>query len=970
MKKILLSISIFFCCAHIFGQQFTTPRTNPTVTVQDSRMRPLLNFYLPHTHGLTLNGGLDTLGLMEYEDSSGHVWYRDTIPSGGHQWRMQVRFGDVVSGVSSFNTRAGAVTLGSADVTTALGYTPVNANGLSSQYIAANGSFVAFPAIPAQINITDAGLFSHSGTYPNYTFSSATPTQQQTFTAGSTLTGNNFWVTGSNVLGMTGTSAFGLPTGTTSQRPGSPVAGYTRFNTDSAAQETFNGSIWVKAGTGTGFTGVSSFNTRTGAVTLSSGDVTTALGYTPVNANGLSSEYIAGNGSFVAFPAIPAQINITDAGLFVHTGTYPNYTFTGTIPTFQQTLIAGSTMTGNNTVSTGTFNFLFSGTSALGLPSGNTAQRPGSPSAGWTRFNTDSAAQETFNGSIWVKAGSSGGGSSGVSSFNTRTGAVTLSSGDVTTALGFTPIQFSSLSANAPILYNGSGLFSLDTTAGATHAATQGFVNNQGFLKANQTITLTGPVTGSGTTSITTTITPVISSGSCTNCNLTYNAAGQLIVAASGSGGTGGTNSNVGIGYWIANAGTNNIKTFLSGYGGSWDSLTANVLRYTVDSTKFIPYTDTLKPGGIATQTYVNAQGFLKTAPVTSVGSLSPLFTSSSTGAVSFTLSNAAANTVFGNFTGSSAAPGFGKVTLASLATNTANTLIGFDASGNPVDITAGSGVAISAGVISATGGGTPDTIFVKYLGVSGDTLVKASGTDTLTSVRIRDSSSLVNNTFHHLVNGGGDWTLWAVDSAVVNGYGITQNIVGTTKYLFADTASTHGLVSKDYFAARVITLTTTGTSGPATLSGTVLNIPQYSGGGGGSFITNLGSGYILLNYNSQGVKSLTTDGNITLDSLTTNQINFTIVHPSTRPTSTVSAPTTFTLNAGDIVEYIWVDPTSATSNFQVGTTSTGSDVISTRNLIAGSANNWFVGYRATATTTLYFQGISSSTVVTLIKLQ
>lgn len=33
----------------------------------------------------------------------------------------------------------------------------------------------------------------------------------------------------------------------------------------------------------------------------------------------------------------------------------------------------------------------------------------------------------------------SGGGGGGVSSFNTRTGAVTLSSGDVTTALGFTP---------------------------------------------------------------------------------------------------------------------------------------------------------------------------------------------------------------------------------------------------------------------------------------------------------------------------------------------------------------------------------------------------------------------------------------------------------------------------------------------------------------------------------------------------
>jgi len=31
-----------------------------------------------------------------------------------------------------------------------------------------------------------------------------------------------------------------------------------------------------------------------------------------------------------------------------------------------------------------------------------------------------------------------------------------------------------------------------------------------------------------------------------------------------------------------------------------------------------------------------------------------------------------------------------------------------------------------------------------------------------------------------------------------------------------------------------VLTLTTTGTSGPATLVGSTLNIPQYTGGGGG----------------------------------------------------------------------------------------------------------------------------------------
>lgn len=47
-------------------------------------------------------------------------------------------------------------------------------------------------------------------------------------------------------------------------------------------------------------------------------------------------------------------------------------------------------------------------TTALGLPVGNTTQRPFSPAAGYIRYNTDSSAKETFNGSIWVKDGGGG----------------------------------------------------------------------------------------------------------------------------------------------------------------------------------------------------------------------------------------------------------------------------------------------------------------------------------------------------------------------------------------------------------------------------------------------------------------------------------------------------------------------------------------------------------------------------------
>jgi len=243
----------------------------------------------------------------------------------------------------------------------------------------------------------------------------------------------------------------------------------------------------------------------------------------------------------------------------------------------------------------------------------------------------------------------------------------------------------------------------------------------------------------------------------------------------------------------------NVFTTSLQGLAPASGGGTTNFLR--ADGTWAAP------PGGGGSGTVTNV----------AIGNLSPLFTTvvtnpTTSASAVFTLSNAAANTVFGNFTGSSAAPAFGKVTLATQATNTANYIQGWDGSGNPAAL-------------------APDTLFVKN---------RVSGTGV-------QLGNISNDTFYlnNLVAGTNITLTKNSDSSItVNASGGTfTNPMTTNGDMIYQVGGTYGRLAVAAHAGMKLT------SGA---SGAIIWVDSTSGGGGSqTFQQTLTTGRTLANSDS-----------------------------------------------------------------------------------------------------------------------
>lgn len=189
------------------------------------------------------------------------------------------------------------------------------------------------------------------------------------------------------------------------------------------------GVITASWASGGGTSGVSSFNTRTGAVTLTSSDVTTALGFAPYNSSNPAG-YITGITSSQVTTALGyTPYNSTNpAGYTTNTGTVTSVGGAGSVSGLT---LSGSVTTSGNLTLGGSLSL-----TSLQITNG----------LGFTPYNSSNPAGYTTNTGTVTSVGGTGsvsgltlsGSVTGAGNL-TLSGTLSLTSGQVTGALGYTP---------------------------------------------------------------------------------------------------------------------------------------------------------------------------------------------------------------------------------------------------------------------------------------------------------------------------------------------------------------------------------------------------------------------------------------------------------------------------------------------------------------------------------------------------
>jgi hypothetical protein len=250
---------------------------------------------------------------------------------------------------------------------------------------------------------------------------------------------------------------------------------------------TANGGSWVNGSGGGGSGGVGSFNTRTGSVVLTYGDVIDALGFTPVNnagdtmsgmltlsSNTPSNNYHAATKKYVDDAVAGVSGGGGSSGVSAFNLRAGNVTLNST------DVISALSFTPYN--STNPLGFLTPATAVTSIDgkvgtfqlgsylttSGNTIDvRNVVTSIGNTYGAIQLGSNMTMSGNVLNTTGGSG----GVIDFNGRTGLITLTSADVTSALTYSP--YNGTTNPLGFLTVASAVTSINNVKGAITLGTQ-----------------------------------------------------------------------------------------------------------------------------------------------------------------------------------------------------------------------------------------------------------------------------------------------------------------------------------------------------------------------------------------------------------------------------------------------------------------------------------------------------------------